>query len=140
MIPIHAIGYLHWDDEDYINANKFSGVLPDGTYDRNTDIHFCCRDDPKISMFNSKANYLSGLPKCAELIVMRHNGSCPARASGYLGPHTGYLQWDTEDSRNADRRVGAFPDGEKDFGSGIKIEFCSYTNRAYSCWADVSCS
>ena len=133
MIPIHAIGYLHWDDEDDNNVNKFSGVLPDGTYGRNTDIHFCYRDDPKISIFNLKANYLSGLPKCAELIVMRYKGTCPARASGYLGPHTGHLQWDTEDNGNTDRRVGVFPDGEKDFGSGIKIEFCFYTNRGYSC-------
>ena len=30
---------------------------------------------------------------------------------GYLGPHTGYLQWDTEDRKNADERIGVFPDG-----------------------------
>ena len=124
-------GYLHWDDEDTRNANKLSGVLPDGSYGRNTDIYFCCRNDP-IHHLLWKVNKLSGLPKCSEMIVMRYKGKCPSSGNGYRGPHTGFLQWDTEDIRNADRRVGLFPDGQKTFGSGIKIEFCSYTS-GYSC-------
>ena len=124
----YIIGYLHWDDEDNGNANKRSGVLPDGNYGRNTDIYFCCRNDP-TRIFFWKVNSLGGLPKCSEMIVMRFKGlTCPSHGNGYRGPHTGYLQWDTEDNRNADRRVGLFPDGKKTFGSGIKIEFCSYTS------------
>jgi hypothetical protein len=64
---------------------------------------------------------------------MRYKGKCPVRENGYLGPHTGYLQWDTEDSSNADKRIGVFPDGQKSFASGIKIEFCSYNAPGYSC-------
>ena len=130
----NVTGHLHWDDEDNSNANKRSGVLPDGNYNCNTDIHFCCRNDPKIIRF-PKENFLKGLPKCAELIVMRYKGTCPAHGNGYLGPHTGYLQWDTEDNKNIDWRSGVFPDGKKTFASGIKIEFCSYTAPG----ADYSC-
>ncbi|XP_028408616.1 uncharacterized protein LOC114531157 [Dendronephthya gigantea] len=119
-----ASGYIFWDDEDRRNNNGRSGVLPDGDYGRNTKIYFCCRDVQ--GLWTSKR--LSGLPKCSEMILMRYKGRCPGAQRGYLGPHTGYLQWDTEDSRNVDARVGVFPDGRKTFGSGIKIEFCSYTS------------
>ena len=122
------IGYIRWDDEDTRNANKRSGVLPDGSYGGNTKIYFCCRDDRLISHLN----ILVGLPKCSQMILMRYKGTCPRMLFGYHGHHTGFLQWDTEDSRNADRRVGVYPDGQKTFGSGIKIEFCSFTS-GYSC-------
>ena len=121
-------GYISWDDEDTRNANKHSGVLPDGSYGINTKIYFCCRDDRLIS----QVNILVGLPKCSQMILMRYKGTCPRMLFGYRGHHTGFLQWDTEDSQNADRRVGVYPDGQKTFGSGIKIEFCSFTSD-YSC-------
>ena len=129
-------GYLHWDDEDRRNANKRSGTLPDGVYNRNTKIYFCCRNDPPHTGFiwsRRKINRLNGLPQCSEIMVMRFKGTCPSRGRGYQGPHTGYLQWDTEDSNNKDQRIGVFPDGQKTFGSGIKIEFCSYTAPGYNC-------
>ena len=42
--------YIYWDDEDDSNANSFGGVLPDGVYDRNTRIQFCCRGDGVTSL------------------------------------------------------------------------------------------
>ena len=130
-----ASGYLYWDDEDRNNQNKYSGVRPDGDYNRNTKMYFCCRNDaPYTRRPRRKINRLYGLPKCSEIIVMRYKGKCPSPGVGYLGPHTGYLQWDTEDRNNQDKRIGVFPDGQKSFGSGIKIEFCSYTTAAgYEC-------
>lgn len=122
-------GYLHWDDEDNNNKNSRSGVLPDGVYGRNTKMYFCCRNDRKFSQYNR----LSGIPECAEMLVMRYKGSCPAPGWGYQGPHTGYLEWDTEDKKNADQRIGVFPDGQKTFQSGIKIEFCGYTSSGHRC-------
>jgi hypothetical protein len=38
-----AQGQRHWDDEDIANANSASGTLPDGTYDSNTTMDFCCK-------------------------------------------------------------------------------------------------
>ena len=123
-------GYIFWDDEDDSNANTISGSRPDGVYDTNTKIQFCCRNDGhSYSPPNCDANYriLRGLPKCSALMLMRYKGRCPA-LSGYRGPHTGYLEWDTEDSSNRDERVGVFPDGVKSLVTGIKIEFCGYTS------------
>ncbi|XP_028397329.1 uncharacterized protein LOC114521112 [Dendronephthya gigantea] len=130
-----ATGYHYWDDEDDNNVNSRSGVLPDGWYGRDTKIYFCCRNDPVKQSFN-RINRLYGLPKCSEMILMRYKEKCHPPQSGYLGPHTGYLQWDTEDNRNRDEHFGVFPDTTKSsgrtFGSGIVIQFCSYTSY-YHC-------
>ena len=129
----HATGSLRWDDEDESNINKRSGILPDGSYGSDTRIYFCCRNDP-ITVFGVQSS-LKSLPRCSETILMRYKGSCP-KVVGYTGPYTGFLQWDTEDSENIDERLGAYPDGQKTFGTGIKIEFCSYTS-GYSCWVSA---
>jgi len=36
-------GYLYWDDADESNKNTFAGILPDGTYNSNTKIYYCCK-------------------------------------------------------------------------------------------------
>ena len=39
-------GFVYWDDDDKEkNKNSKSGTLPDGEYNRNTKIEFCCRTD-----------------------------------------------------------------------------------------------
>ncbi len=39
-------GSVEWDDEDGLdNRNTVSGSVPEGTYNRDTLIYFCCRDD-----------------------------------------------------------------------------------------------
>lgn len=39
-------GYIFWDDETSRNGNRHTQLLealPDGTYDENTRMYFCCR-------------------------------------------------------------------------------------------------
>lgn len=110
-------GSIRWDDEDNNNKNSASGTLPDGDYGRNTKMYVCCRNDG--------SGPLQGLPPHDNFILMRYKGSCPS-VSGHRGPYSGYLDWDTEDSRNIDEKLGVYPDGVTKFGSGIKIEFCTY--------------
>lgn len=114
-------GYIRWDDEDNKNQNRKMGTVPDGYYDLNTKIYFCCRHD-------DSSYRLQGLPKCAQMILMRYKGACFTNAN-YSLPRTGFLQWDTENNNNIDRRVGAYPDGQRTFHIGIKIEFCTYTSN-----------
>ena len=38
-------GEIFWDDEDDGNLNSVTGVLPDGVYNQDTKIKFCCRND-----------------------------------------------------------------------------------------------
>jgi hypothetical protein len=146
FIRFHVIGHIRWDDEDSNNANKKRGVLPQGRYDDNTRIEFCCRNDPVLSEVlachtsiqafqDPNVSCFKNFPKCSEFLLMRYKGTCPPNSPGYRGPHTGFLQWDTEDNNNGDGRVGVFPDGARNFWSGIKIEFCSYTSSSHNyCW------
>ena len=36
-------GFVQWNDENVGNSNAKGGTLPDGVYDDNTNISFCCR-------------------------------------------------------------------------------------------------
>ena len=36
-------GYIYWDDQDISNHNEAKGSLPDGEYNKNTKIYYCCR-------------------------------------------------------------------------------------------------
>lgn len=38
-------GDVFWDDEDTWNTNRYAGTLPDGTYNTDTWIYFCCKTD-----------------------------------------------------------------------------------------------
>lgn len=38
-------GSVFWDDEDTFNDNSHGGYLPDGTFDSDTKIDYCCRYD-----------------------------------------------------------------------------------------------
>ena len=38
-------GYIRWDDNNYSNRNDFGGELPEGYYDHNTKVYYCCRAD-----------------------------------------------------------------------------------------------
>lgn len=46
--PGFQIGEVFIDDADYFNKNEQSGVLPDGTFDKDTKYIFCCRDDGAV--------------------------------------------------------------------------------------------
>ena len=120
--PRFMEGSIHWDDKDRGNTNSAEGTLPDGRYDHNTQIYFCCRHDgPRM---------LTGLPRCSSLILMKFD-TCPT-VSGYLGPFEQYIDWNTEDLFNNDRAIQAYPDGFSQHPSGTKLEFCTYIS-SYSC-------
>ena len=42
-------GHIHWDDEDSGNINGKQDPIPDGNYDRNTRIYYCCRGDGDVN-------------------------------------------------------------------------------------------
>lgn len=44
------IGSIKWDDEDHNNGNGNDGTLPDGSYDGDTTMFYCCR------YFNKRSN------------------------------------------------------------------------------------
>lgn len=39
-----AIGWTKWFDRKYLNINRKGGTLPDGEYNRDTLLKYCCQD------------------------------------------------------------------------------------------------
>ena len=62
-------GWVHWDDEDLSNSNKVGGEVPDGYYDDNTDIDYCCQ----TSGFATNPIYL---PVDNNFFLLKYNHQC----------------------------------------------------------------
>ena len=110
-------GYLHWDDEDSSNANGLHHPLPDGSYGRNTLVHFCCRSDGNV-------NEAIVLPTGRAFILYRYGGTCQ-KVRGMRDPVQLFLHFDDEDSNNANHCSGNHPDGA--CGRNHELHLCYYT-------------
>jgi hypothetical protein len=107
-----AGGWVHWDDTDYKNKNSMGGSLPDGVYNQDTKIYYCCQTDgnwyDSIELPVSQPFYLltsnsTDTPKC-QMVTW---------AFSYLE----YIVFDTEDKNNKDDQAGVhlFFDGDKKY-------------------------
>ncbi|XP_045172520.2 uncharacterized protein LOC123534363 [Mercenaria mercenaria] len=113
-------GYIFWDDEDLTNHNAAGGILPDGTYDKNTKMYFCCRNDgsPSTKLI---------LPTDRPFVMLRYGRTCQAVHG--MSVHEVYVRWDDENTFNKDKSSGMHPlddGGSKDH----KIHFCYYQSAA----------
>ena len=111
-----STGYREWDDEDSRNANGYSGILPDGTYGRNTLIQYCCRTD------GNPSNHII-LPTNTPFVLYRYGGVCQ-KVRGMNNPTYLSIHFDDEDSRNANSCQGSYPDGA--CGRNHDVNFCYY--------------
>ncbi len=91
--------------------NTVSGVLPDGTYDRNTAQELCCRSD-------AAGISTSGVPVQQTLILSDPTTTC----TSLFAP--GAVFRDTEDSNNADAVSGSCPSSLK-ITDGLSFKFCT---------------
>ncbi len=98
---IFQTGYLKWDDEDGANNNLYEGTLPDGQYDYDTIMYFCCCKDLHPT------NPIH-LPTDQSFFLLRsHVDGCQAVNGMKVTPYR--VRWDDEDSHNADQSVGGYP-------------------------------
>ncbi|VDH98273.1 Hypothetical predicted protein [Mytilus galloprovincialis] len=108
-------GSIYWDDEDSNNANDKGGVLPSGTYNRNTRINYCCRSDGSYSG-------AIRLPTSRPFYLLRITSSCQ-RVIG-MNVREEYVMTDDEDNNNANSVSGSHP-----FKSGTRntqLHYCYY--------------
>jgi hypothetical protein len=105
-------GWVYWDDENRNNINKKGGFLPDGSYDKDTRMEYCCQIDgnwyDSIELPVSQPFYLltsnsTDTPKC-QMVKW---------AFSYME----YIVFDTEDIDNKDGQGGEhlFLDGDKKY-------------------------
>ena len=112
-------GWIRWDDEDSRNSNHFRGQLPDGVYNGNTRIYYCCRSD-------GYATNAIMLPNGSPFVLFKHNTHLCQEVKG-MKVTSEHFYWDCEDSSPNNQHGGSIP--YADVGGNIRIEYCYYYPR-----------
>ncbi|XP_072048398.1 uncharacterized protein [Amphiura filiformis] len=112
-------GRVGWDDEDSDNENSHGGTLPDGVYDSNTHIDFCCQT-------SGSASASINLPTNDNFMLFQYNQYQCQEVDG-MRATSEWFRWDTEDRNNEDYDTGSHPyKGVEDDNDDIKLHFCYY--------------
>ncbi|XP_067027018.1 serine-rich adhesin for platelets-like isoform X2 [Acropora muricata] len=109
-------GDVKWDDENKNNQNKKTGTLPDGVYDADTVIEYCCSTSGDV-------NVPISLPTLKPFFLLAY-GSPQCQQVNWAVTSNEWIRFDTEDRGNSDHERGAYP-----YGAGIKdhnITYCYY--------------
>ncbi|XP_078346119.1 uncharacterized protein LOC144631547 isoform X2 [Oculina patagonica] len=117
-------GSMLWDDENGAtgtNMNMNAGVLPDGVYNQDTKIFFCCQttgssDDPIELPVASPFYLIAFTPQCQEVQNTIHT--------------TEYIAYDTEDDKNHDQKTFPYPYGASFLEP--TIHYCYYKECAWT--------
>ncbi|XP_046861924.1 uncharacterized protein LOC124455068 isoform X3 [Xenia sp. Carnegie-2017] len=116
-------GFVKWDDENKYNINKKGGYLPDGIYNRDTRIYYCCQTNgnwydsielPVIKPFYLLTSSSLLSPKCQ--MVM------------WATSQMEYILFNTEHNNNRDYFSGnhVFEDTSATYNSRTKLYYCYY--------------
>ena len=114
--PGFESGSIFWDDAND-NQNKVGGALPDGKYNYNTRIYFCCRRDgyPYNPIY---------LPIDKDFVLLKAGSLCQ-EVYGMKGPFPHTLHWNDDDNGNLDSQSGASPYDDADQWNH-RLHFCLY--------------
>lgn len=119
------VGWVYWDDAapywgDTIQNN--SGNLPDGTYDRNTKIFFCCRND-------GLASNPIHLPNSTPFHLVKWGDACQSVHGMQVNEE--WVYWKDESNFNLNSHGGLFPrmTRSKFPIKFTKLFYCYYTPK-----------
>ncbi|XP_022783076.1 uncharacterized protein LOC111323895 isoform X2 [Stylophora pistillata] len=113
-------GYVYWDDDDSNkNKNKRSGTLPDGTFNENTRIEFCCRSD-------GEKDTPILLPSDSPFFLLAYK-SDKCQMVKWAIARAEWIYYDTQNNNNMDGRGGGFPYDAREREQHQKIYYCYYT-------------
>ncbi|XP_052062373.1 uncharacterized protein LOC127702281 [Mytilus californianus] len=99
--PGFQTGSIYWDDEDKNNSNDKDGVLPSGTYDKDTLINYCCRSD---GPYSTKILLPTGTP----FYLLRFTSSPCQQVKGMVVRQE-TVKSDDEDNNNKNSNSGSHP-------------------------------
>ena len=110
-------GSVFWDNVDVINSNFNLGIVPDGVYDCNTRIYYCCRNDSSIDVSIA-------LPTATPFILLRESADGCQQVKD-MSVSEEWVLTDDENTLNRNELNGHHPyvEGTTDF----KIFFCYYS-------------
>ena len=125
-------GAIQWDDEDALlfttNKNEHGGTLPDGVYDSNTKINYCCQNMGKWSG-------PIDLPIDRPFYLLPHNSSTIPRCQRvkWAVSWLDYIDYDTTDVNSVDKSYGSHVFFERIRSSSV-IPFPSTFLRVHYCY------
>ncbi|XP_070202742.1 uncharacterized protein [Littorina saxatilis] len=113
-------GSIYWDDENDNNQNAEPNnprYNPAGTFNGNTNIEFCCRDD-------GASDQAIKVPIRRAFYLMRYKGPCQQVAEMTVTEEV--VQWDDEDNVNFNKESGAYPLDTARDPTNHELHFCFY--------------
>ncbi|XP_050416954.2 uncharacterized protein LOC126830600 [Patella vulgata] len=115
-------GSIFWDDNDTRNHNFQGGTVPDGQYDADTRIDFCCRQD-------ALPTHEILLPTEKPFILFKYTRECQHIKDMVVREE--YIVWTDDNYHGHDKVTGAHPfdDGGHDLH---KLHFCYYAKSGSS--------
>lgn len=113
-------GSLFWDDEDSGNANSVTGVVPDGSYNGDTRIEYCCRND------GSRSSAIR-LPTSNSFILYQYRSRGCQRVAG-MNSREISISFDDEDSGNINSCSGSHPYNTGCSGRNHHLYLCHYSS------------
>ena len=112
-------GFIKWDDKDFKNKNRHKGVLPEGEYDKNTLMYFCCRSD------NGSPRNPMLMPANVPFVLYRYGGTCQEITG--MKVTEDYITWNNEFTFNKDEVSGSYPDDDPQEAKKHTLHYCHYS-------------
>ncbi len=114
-------GSITWNDRKSLfrrkSKNSERGVLPDGKYDKDTTINFCCRND------NAHSTPML-LPIGKPFVLYRYMGTCQNVTGTEV--QEDYIKFDSKSHFSKNKCVGEHPDDD-DCKEDHLIHLCYYS-------------
>ena len=116
-------GSVKWDDEDINNSNKKTGTLPDGTYNKDTTIKYCCQGEGH--WYNAVQ-----LPVDRPFYLLPHNSASfkypKCQLVKWAMSSLEYIKYDTSDWVNHDELKGSHVFVHSSGDSLLTMYYCYY--------------
>ncbi|PFX18014.1 uncharacterized protein LOC111340085 [Stylophora pistillata] len=112
-------GFVIWDDENKDNKNSKDGELPEGLFNEDTKIFFCC------SITGSAGKEIT-LPNKAPFFLFAYDSYLCQKVKG-MRVETEFVKFDDEDRGNIDYEGGEFPFGIHRAEKDHMFFLCYYT-------------
>ena len=121
-LPGFDEGWLLWDDTDQLNSNRVTGEVPEGVYDDDTLIYFCCRED-------GFASTPVTMPTDDNFFLFKKTHACQ-EVEG-MGVNEEWFRWDSEENLS---RVREYTGGSTPYNTGKDadhlLHYCYYYTGA----------
>ena len=111
---------IRWDDEDDKNRNLINGQHPDGRFDSNTIIKYCCRTD-------GYATNPINLPTDKPFVLFKSNTRLCQEVNG-MEVKDEYFYWDNEDENPGSSITGSI-NAETNDKLDVKLYYCYYYKK-----------